>query len=217
MTIENNLDFIKLFEDALCKYTGFKYAVCVDCCTNAILLSLVCLQIFNEIQKNDIIMLPKNTYLSVPMMLKNNGWKFQFVKNKWSESYELGNTKIVDAAVCFKENMSLMFKDAKLICVSFQQKKRLSLDRGGAIFTNNIKYVNILKRLRHDGRNPYLTVQDEIKMNYNDIICGYHCYMEPTKAALGINLLNQHTLLRQYKLRSYKDYPDISKLSCFNI
>lgn len=215
MIIENNLDFIQLFEEALCRYTGFNYAICVDCCTNALLLSLICLQMFNEIQKDKVILLPKQTYLSVPMMLKNNGWRFQFATNNWLESYELGDTKIFDAAVHFNENMSLKYNDAKMVCVSFQQKKRLSLERGGVIFTNNSKYIDLLKRLRHDGRNPYLTVKEEITLKSDNIVCGYHCYMEPVKAALGINLLNQHNLLKHYEMHSYKDYPDISKLKCF--
>jgi dTDP-4-amino-4,6-dideoxygalactose transaminase len=35
----NNNDFVELFEQKLCEYTGAPFAVVVDRCTNAILLS----------------------------------------------------------------------------------------------------------------------------------------------------------------------------------
>jgi dTDP-4-amino-4,6-dideoxygalactose transaminase len=40
MLITNNIDFINIFEQKIAVYTGFKYAICTDCCTNAIILSL---------------------------------------------------------------------------------------------------------------------------------------------------------------------------------
>ena len=53
MDIVNNMDFIQLFENKLCKYTGFKHAVTVDCCTNGILISLEMLRRIGKIDKSN--------------------------------------------------------------------------------------------------------------------------------------------------------------------
>ena len=38
--ITNNMEFVRMFERHLSEYTGFTEAVCVDCCTNGILVTL---------------------------------------------------------------------------------------------------------------------------------------------------------------------------------
>ena len=38
--IINNMEFVRMFERRLSEYTGFAEAVCVDCCTNGILVAL---------------------------------------------------------------------------------------------------------------------------------------------------------------------------------
>ena len=101
MKLSNNLDFILLFEEALAKYTKFKYAVCVDCCTNGILLSLELLRRLGQISKAKCINLTKYTYMSVPMTLVNNSWCIKFIDDKWNKFYQLGNTKVYDAATDF--------------------------------------------------------------------------------------------------------------------
>jgi dTDP-4-amino-4,6-dideoxygalactose transaminase len=110
------------------------------------------------------------------------------------------------------ENMYIDYNYDALVCISFQQKKRLSLGRGGAILFNNKKYLQYLKRLCYDGRNSSIPYTTELKNNLNDIICGYHCYLEPDKAVQGILKLNQIELLPKYKPVSWKKYPDISTL-----
>lgn len=70
-----------------------------------------------------------------------------------------------------------------------------------------------LRRLAYDGRNPYIADRDEISISPNDIICGYHCYMDPEKAAIGIAKLNQINL-QPYKPLNYVDYADLRKLKC---
>lgn len=67
--IDNNLDFVSVFEAKLCQYAGFEHAVCVDCCTSGIFLSLEALRMRGEISKADPVELPKWTYVSVPMSL----------------------------------------------------------------------------------------------------------------------------------------------------
>lgn len=210
----NNIDFISCFETKLSQYTGFKYAVCVDCCTNAILLSLEALNTLKKIDKNNSTLhITKYTYMSIPMTLKNNGWKISLVDDKWKKFYRIGNTNVFDAATDLHENMVNDYDIDSLVCISFQQKKRLSLGRGGAILFNNKKYLNLLLRLRYDGRDPYIPDSTEILKTPNNIILGYHCYMEPDKAAKGILLLNQKdTMLKPYREYLWKDYNSLDNI-----
>lgn len=85
--------------------------------------------------------------------------------------------------------MAKKYRSARAVGVSFQQKKRLPLQRGGVVFTDDADLASLLEKLRHDGRDPRLTVQEQIAAGI-DFVRGWHCYLEPTKAALGINLLN---------------------------
>lgn len=208
--LDNNFDFVDLFETRLCEYTGFKYAVCVDCCTNGILISLEMLRRLGCVDKNTPISIPRNTYMSVPMTLINNGWKISLIDEHWSGFYRIGNTKVFDSATDFHENMSQDYDNDFIVCVSFQQKKRLSLGRGGVIFVDNEDYHAILKRMVHDGRNSKLSQVLEVNDHPDDIILGYHCYLEPEKAALGITKLNQP--LPEYVKHSFLEYPDLCDL-----
>lgn len=207
---DNNFDFVDLFESRLCEYTGFKHAVCVDCCTNGILVSLEMLKRTGIIDKNDVITIPKNTYMSVPMTLVNNGWRVRLVDDEWKGFYQLGTTGVFDSATDFHENMAQDYTYSSTVCVSFQQKKRLSLGRGGVIFTNLGYRHDMLKRMIHDGRNSKLSQIVEVNESPNDIVLGYHCYLEPEKAAIGITKLNQP--LPEYVKHSYNEYPDLCKL-----
>jgi dTDP-4-amino-4,6-dideoxygalactose transaminase len=214
----NNMDFIDIFEQKLCDYTGFKHAVCVDCCTNGIIIALELLNRMKRVNKTeDIIEIPKQTYMSVPMSLKLHGWNVKLVKNNWKQMYRKGETPVFDAATDFHEGMWFDYpeKDA-IVCVSFQQKKRLSLGRGGVILFDDDLLYNPLKRMVHDGRYSHMSHMEEVKDFGNGIILGYHCYLEPEKAAIGITKLNQIEYLPPYKKHSYKEYPDLSKLKIFN-
>ena len=204
--ISNNFDFVDIFENKLAQYTGFKYAVCTDCCTNAILIALEMLRYLKKISKYDIINVTKYTYMSIPMTLKNNGWHIQLTDDKWIKKYQLGVSNVFDAATDLHENMHMEYDNNSIVCISFQQKKRLSLGRGGCILTDDKKYFTLLKRLIYDGRDRHLSDKDEISYNSKDILCGYHCYMEPDKAAKGILLLNQKEYLPEYKIHSWKNY-----------
>lgn len=198
--MKNNNDFITIFENRLCEYTGAPFAAVVDCCTNAILLSL-------EYQRNreQRIKIPANTYVSVPMTLINYGYNVWLHPSEWVGSYRLGSTNVFDYAVGFEKDM---YKPGEVQCVSFQQKKRLAIGKGGAILLDDPVMYEQLKRMRHDGRDSSLSVEaDGVNM-----IIGYHMNMTPDNAARGLLLLNQ--LSENYTLGSHKDYPDISKLNC---
>jgi dTDP-4-amino-4,6-dideoxygalactose transaminase len=89
----------------------------------------------------------------------------------------------------------------------------LALGRGGAILLNDKNEYEYLKRLCYDGRNAYISDNKEINENPNDIICGYHSYMEPDKAAIGILKMNQVELLPKYIEHDYSEYVDLTKLN----
>ena len=197
----NNNDFVELFEQKLCEYTGAPFAVAVDRCTNAILLAL---EYYNK--RRQRITIPCQTYLSVPMTLINYGYNVWFKDEQWTGSYRLGATNVYDYAVGFDKNM---YVPGQVQCVSFQQKKRLAIGKGGAILLDNEEMYNKLKRMRHDGRDSSIPVTSE---NPQDIIMGYHMYMSPDEAARGILLINQ--LNNTFVPGSYNDYPDISTFPC---
>lgn len=212
--INNNIDFIRMFEQKLAQFCGTRYAVCTDCCTNAILISLHLKIILGELKKTEKLIIPAKTYMSVPMTLKLFG--FNVVMNEtydWEESYDILDSKfnsigIVDSAVSFYEGMS-NYIDKKLICLSFQQKKRLNLGRGGAILLNDKDKYELLKRLVHDGRNSHIYHGDE---NPDDICIGFHAYLDPERAAKGLMILNQKQTLPPYQIVTSDDYPSLKRI-----
>lgn len=213
MTFEDNMDFVEAFEQKICGYTGFKYATCVDCCTNGILLALESMTHKDGLNKDEcVLQIPRRTYMSVPMTLKNNGWKIRLVDAPWLCSYRISPVDVYDAATDFHENMAAGYKDGDIVCVSFQQKKRLPLGRGGAVLYNDGKYDGVLKRLRYDGRNPRISDRTELLENPGRIMLGYHCYMEPDKAARGILMLNQPGCMKAYARHSSDEYEDLVRI-----
>jgi len=199
INMKNNNDFIELFEHRLCEYTGAPYAVAVDRCTNAILLSM---EYYGH--KRHKVRLPLHTYLSVPMTLINYGYNVWLEYDDWMGNYQIGRTNVYDYAVGFKKNM---YVPGQVQCISFQQKKKLAIGKGGAILLDNKEMYEKLKRMRHDGRDSSITVEND-----KDIIMGYHMNMSPDEAARGILLLNQ--LKESADVGSFKDYPNLKEIPC---
>lgn len=201
----NNREFIEMFEEELCKYTGAKYCVLTDSCTNAIFLSLEYLQNTAHIpwEARDI-KIPKNTYVGVPHSIINANFTVTFTDEKWKGTYRLGNTPIIDSAVDFHKGMYP--GDGTMQCISFQQKKRLNIGKGGAILLDNADAYERLKMLAHDGRSNYL------EMKYWGQ--GWHMNMTPDDAAKGVLILNQIDLRPDIQ-GSYLDYKDLSVIKYF--
>ena len=208
--ITNNMEFVRMFERRLSEYTGFTEAVCVDCCTNGILVTLELYRREGRISKDQVLDIPAQTYMSVPMTLVNNGWKIQLIDSAWHGRYQIGQTLVYDAATDFDRGMASRYPADAVACVSFQQKKRLPLGRGGAILLNNVSDATMLRRMVYDGRNPFISDRIEVEDYSTDVVMGYHCYMDPEKAALGIARLNQ--LTTPYAAGQFRDYPDLRKL-----
>jgi len=200
MNIKNNHFFIELFEKRLSQYTNAPYVVLTDSCTNAIFLALKLRE--KKKKKKKKIIIPKNTYISVPQSIKNAGYNFKLKKIKWKGCYRLKNTNIYDCAVGFRPNM---YKKNTIMCLSFQQKKAIKIGKGGAILLDNYEDYLLLKRLAWDGRNSSIPVKED-----NDIIFGYHFNMIPDDAAKGILLLNQYQYNKN-DIKTFKNYIKIKK------
>lgn len=191
---------VERFENAIKHYYNAEYAVATDCCTHAIEL---CLRLTDA----DTVTCPTNTYLSVPMTFEKLGLTWFFYNTEWTDYYYIGNTNIIDAAVYWKPNSYI---PGTFMCLSFQHKKHLGLGRGGMILTDNKEAAIALKKMSYDGRLPGSPWAEQ-----NVDMLGYHYYMTPETAELGI--LKFHDAAMNTPRRwSYKDYPDISKMKVFN-
>lgn len=209
--INNNMQFITIFEKQLAKFVGAKECVVVDSCSNAIFLSLFGL---NSFGKNSTIELPKCTYISVPFACIRAGYDIKLVDKKWNYYYKIGKLPIYDCAVMFYKNMfKHRFKQNDLVCTSFQQKKILPIGKGGAIFLNSSKLANKLRRLAYDGRNYMSNMMDDDIANF-----GFHMNMTPEQASKGILLFNQLKPTftnKKNNIPSYKSYRDLTSFSVF--
>jgi len=203
-------DVINIFEKKVAKFSGSKYAVAIDCCSNGLFLSLKYLITHNKLKKGDVLEIPKNTYVSVPMQIKHAELDFKFINKEWSGVYNIGGTSVYDGAVRWTKNMFVNDTLDTLQVVSFQIKKRIPIGRGGMILTNDKDTYNWLKLASYDGRDlnvPY-TDPDHIKS------VGYHMYMTPEDAARGIILMD-NTPEENPDSGNHTNYPDISNYNLF--
>lgn len=194
-----SFDNVKRFEKEIANFFGSPYAVAVDCCTHGIEL---CLR-YKNVEK---MIVPTNTYISVPLLSKKLGIKLEWKEENWLDYYYIGGTNIIDAAVLWKENSYI---PDTFMCVSFQFRKHLSLGRGGVILCDKYEDYDILKKMSYDGRTPDIPWAEQ-----NIKVMGYHYYMTPETAKLGLEKLDQakKTIPRQWTL---KDWPDLRKMEIF--
>jgi dTDP-4-amino-4,6-dideoxygalactose transaminase len=190
---------VEEFEDQIAKFYNAPYAVATDCCTHAIELCL-------RYEGYNNITIPTHTYISIPFTLEklNLNWKFEY--QEWEDFYYLGNTNIIDAAVYWKQNGYIK---NTYMCLSFQYKKHLSLGRGGAILLQNKEDYDILKKMSYDGRSPN---QPWMEQNIDTI--GYHYYMTPETAKLGLEKL-PNAIKSVPKYWNYSHYPNLKTMQVF--
>ena len=190
---------IEEFESQIAEFFGSPYAVATVCCTHAIEL---CLRYtgYNKIT------VPTRTYISVPMTCIKLGLDWSWKEEEWSDYYHLGNSNIIDAAVLWGKNTYLT---NTFMCLSFQFRKHLNLGRGGMILLQHKDDYNTLKKMSYDGRDfnrPW--AEQDI-----DTI-GYHYYMTPETAKIGIELLESRKKSPAKKW-SHRDYPHLPNMSVF--
>ena len=171
----NPFKIVKMFEEEVCEYTNSPYAVAVDSCTNALFLCLKYLGV-----EGKEIVVPKRTYLSVPMSVIHAGGIPAFKDIEWSGIYQLEPLNVYDAAKRFTSNM---YMPGMFMCLSFHIKKHISIGKGGMILTDNADAVEWFKKARYEGRSEKNYVDDNIDM------LGWNMYMTPLAASHGLSLM----------------------------
>jgi dTDP-4-amino-4,6-dideoxygalactose transaminase len=178
-------DVMGMFEQKVATFSGSKYAVAVDCCSNGIFLSLKYLQSIGELTKDTVLTIPKMTYISAPMQIMHAGNQVAFEDLEWTGLYQLKGSRVWDSAVRWNKNMYI--GDNALQVISFQIKKRVPIGKGGIILTDSEEAYKWLKLASYDGRDLNTPYTDENHIS----ILGYHMYMTPEDAARGIILIDQ--------------------------
>lgn len=196
----NNFKDVELFENEIAKFFGSPYAVAVDSCTHGIELCLRYL-------KSPNISVPTRTYLSIPFLANKLNIQLVWRHEDWTNYYFLTNTGVIDAAVLWEPNSYI---PGTMMSISFQYQKHLSLGRGGMILVDNPETATNLKKMSYDGRLPGIPWREQ------DIdTVGYHYYMTPETAQLGLQKLTQaiSTKPRQWVVT---DWPDLTKMKVFS-
>ena len=193
-----SFDIIAEFEEKIAEFFGSPYAVAVDCCTHGVELSL-------RLTGAKSFSVPKHTYISIPFLADKMGICFTWIDEDWIDYYYL-TSKVVDAAVLWKPNSYI---PGTLMSVSFQYRKHLSLGRGGVILCDDKDDAIELKKMSYDGRLP------DIPWREQDISSvGYHYYMTPETAQLGIDKLPKAMKTDPIKWTT-SDWPDLTKMKIF--
>ena len=199
-----NFESIKIFEDKIAKFFGSPYAVAVDCCTHGLELCL-------RYENTNNITVPRHTYISVPFLAKKLNIQLKWKDEDWKDYYYLTNTPgftpIIDAAVLWKKNSYI---PGTFMNISFQFRKHLALGRGGCILTDNREAAIKLKKMSYDGRHPDIPWREQ-----NIEMVGYHYYMTPETAELGLEKLPKAIKTKPIQW-TVNDWPDVSKMKVFN-
>ena len=194
-----SFESIAEFEKQVANFFGSPYGIAVDCCTHAIELCL-------REQKIQKFSTPKRTYISVPFLANKLNIDFEWRDEVWEDYYYLGDTNIIDAAVLWKKDSYI---SDTFMCLSFQFRKHLSLGRGGMILTDNEEAALRLKKMSYDGRLP-----DVPWRNQNISSVGYHYYMTPETAQLGLEKLPAAIATKPTKW-TVEDWPDLTQMEIF--
>jgi dTDP-4-amino-4,6-dideoxygalactose transaminase len=192
--LQRQYKIVDRFEKKLSQYTGAPYVVCVDCCTNALLLCLL----YNKEKK---VIIPKDTYVGVAMSALHAGKKIVFKNIPWRGIYKIENTNIYDAAKRFTKNMYISKTN---MCLSFHYKKHLKIGRGGAILTDDRKFYEWVKLMRNNGKNITQPLNEQ-----HFTVCGYNMLLHPDLARKGLDLLK--VLPKYNDDLPEENYGDLSK------
>jgi len=195
---KNDFEIVKIFEEKISEFFGSLYAIAVDSCTHGVELSLR----YTNAKK---IIVPKKTYLSIPFLSYKLNINLEWKDEEWVDYYYL-TENVIDAAVLWKKNSYI---PNTFMSVSFQYQKHLNLGRGGIILTNDETAAIQLKKMSYDGRLPMIPWREQ-----NIDIVGYHYYMTPETAQMGLEKLNNaiNTTPRQWTIN---DWEDLTKMNIF--
>jgi len=193
-----NLNTVTEFENKIAEFFNAPYAIAVDSCTHGVEL---CLRYTNA----DSISVPKNTYISIPFLSHKLNIELEWRNEDWEDYYYLTDN-VIDAAVLWKKNS---YVPKTFMGLSFQYQKHLSLGRGGIILTDNYEAALQLKKMSYDGRLPSIPWREQ---NIDTI--GYHYYMTPETANLGLEKL-ENAINTEPRKWITNDWPDLTQMDIF--
>lgn len=202
ITKHNPYKIVQMFEEEVSSYTGSKYAISVDSCTNAIFLICKYLQVTQ-------VTIPSQTYLSVPMSVIHAGGEVIFDKspktNFWKGYYQLKPYPIYDAAKRFTSNMYI---PNSFMALSFHIKKQLGIGKGGMILTDDLEASIWFKKARYEGRSEKFYKEDSIDT------LGWNMYMTPQEATQGLCLMQNYPE-HNIDLEEVNGYRDLTEFPVF--
>lgn len=195
----SNFDVVTELENKVAEFFGSPYAIATDCCTHGVEL---CLR-YENVKK---ITVPTRTYISIPFLAKKLNLEWEWEDKVWDDYYYLGDTNIIDAAVLWERNSYI---PGTYMCLSFQFQKHLSLGRGGMILLDNPVARDHLKKMSYDGREHGIPWRTQ-----NISSMGYHYYMTPETAQLGLDKLPKaiESTPRKWVVT---DWPDLREMDVF--
>ena len=194
-----SFDAVTKFEDKIGSYFAAPYAIATDCCTHAIEL---CLRYEQPYQ----VTFPTHTYISVPFLGHKLGLKWQWKEEKWVDYYRIGGTNILDAAVLWRAGGYI---PGTHMCLSFQFQKHLNIGKGGMILTDDKDAFEAFSEMVYDGRE-----RDKPWREQNIKHFGYHYYMTPEAAQIGLDKLPE-AVKRVPRIWTDLDYPDLRNMDVF--
>ena len=193
-----SFDIINKFEKQIAEFYGAPYAIAVDSCTHGVELAL-------RYTNADYIQVPNRTYLSIPFLADKLNIDLFWKDDPWIDYYYITD-QVIDAAVLWKSGSYI---PNTFMGVSFQFQKHLSLGRGGILLTDNKEAAIELKKMSYDGRHPDLPWRDQ------DIdTIGYHYYMTPETAQLGLDKLPL-AITNTPRQWVVTDWPDLTQMKIF--
>jgi dTDP-4-amino-4,6-dideoxygalactose transaminase len=197
-------DVIDIFEQKISVFSGSKYAVSVDCCSNGLFLCMKYLQSISGTEKVEVT-IPSRTYASVPMQISHAGWSPKYEDISWEGIYQLKGTNIWDGAGRYNKGMYI--GNGAFQVLSFQIKKKIPIGKGGVILTDDVNAYNWLKLASYDGRDLKLPYTDDNHVKQ----IGWHMYMTPEDAARGIILMDKTPEINS-DFQNDLMYPDLRDL-----
>jgi dTDP-4-amino-4,6-dideoxygalactose transaminase len=197
---------VEQFEKAVAKYADAPYAVAVDSCSSAIMLSTAFVLQDVEWHKGRRFYIPKLTYCSVPNAILNAGGWVEFDDRSWQGVYQIRPHAISDGALRFSSGMYI----GGLHCLSFQYKKHIPIGKGGMILCPSKRIRDWLRCARWNGRSLDHITEDN---PYGLIQRGWNCYMLPEHAARGLYHLQY---IGKFNADREEIYDDLSKLDLYD-
>lgn len=210
LSARNPHSITREFEEALCAYTGARFAVTTTSCTMALLLAVAWHTPWwgrsnATVKEHPKIEIPKRTYVGVPAAIIHAGGRPTFRDQDWIGQYDLRPLPVIDSARLFTSGM---YARGQFVCVSFHSTKILADTQGGAILHDNAEADAWLRRARFDGRTEGIAPKDD-KFTF----AGWHCYMSPDVAARLLWKLS--ALPKHNDPLPNDDYPDLSQHEAF--